>query len=69
MSSLVAEAYLGDGAYVEYRGWDICIYVSNGISQTDKVYLDGVGVERLISFLRDVVGVGCLQGVVRADEV
>lgn len=37
-----APIYLGDGAYVEMGSWvgQTCVYTSNGITRTNKVYLE-----------------------------
>lgn len=32
--------YLGDGLYAKYDGWQIELYVSNGVSETNRVYLE-----------------------------
>ena len=32
--------YLGDGLYVDYDGWQVEVYASNGISATNKVFMD-----------------------------
>lgn len=34
------KAYLGDGLYVEYDGWQIKLYASDGVEATNTVYLE-----------------------------
>lgn len=34
------KAYLGDGLYAEYDGWQIKLYASNGVEATNTVYLE-----------------------------
>lgn len=43
-------AYLSDGAYVEFRGWDFRVYGSDGTNDHDNVYLDPVGFIKLVKF-------------------
>lgn len=42
------ENYLGDGLYVDFDGYQIELYSSNGISKTNQVYLDS---DVILSFL------------------
>lgn len=62
MSIETASTYLGDGAYAEFSGWDVCIYTSNGVARTGSVYLGDHELDNLLNFLRDVVKVKRLQG-------
>lgn len=32
--------YLGDGLYVEYDGWMIRLYATNGVFMTNEVFLE-----------------------------
>lgn len=44
------QKYLGDGAYVEDRGYDIRVYASNGLARTDEVFLDDEMMRSLFDF-------------------
>ena len=41
-------AYLGDSVYAEYDGYHIILYVGNGISKRNAIYLD----ERVLANLK-----------------
>jgi len=32
--------YLGDGAYVEFTGYNFRLYTSNGIEETNEIFLE-----------------------------
>lgn len=34
------KTYLGDGLFAEYDGWQIKLYASDGIQETNTVYLE-----------------------------
>jgi len=40
MSTSHFQAYLGDGLYVEYDGFQVRLFTSNGIAVTNEVYLE-----------------------------
>ena len=44
------EAYLGDGAYVEWTGNEFIVYTSNGIERSNQVYLEPLAMRTLIEF-------------------
>lgn len=46
--------YLGDGAYVEYTGYSLVVYTSNGISRTNEVHLEAPALKILIEFARQM---------------
>lgn len=35
-----ADTYLGDGVYARYDGWHVRLWTSDGIQETNVVYLD-----------------------------
>lgn len=37
---LAKPAYLGDGLYAEFDGYQVELYASNGISRTNRVFLE-----------------------------
>ena len=47
-------AYLGDGAYASDRGPDIKVYASNGVFETNAVYLGDEEMLRLLWYVRTV---------------
>ena len=47
--------YLSDGAYVEFDGESIILTAENGISVTDRVVLDGVGLRLFLAFVAPLV--------------
>mgnify|MGYP001568628783 CR=1 FL=1 len=44
------EAYLGDGAYVEWTGNEFIVYTSNGIERSNQVFLDSLAMKQLVEF-------------------
>lgn len=46
--------YLGDGAYAADRGQDIKVYASNGVFETNAVYLGDEELLRLLWYVRTV---------------
>jgi hypothetical protein len=46
------KAYLGDGAYVEFSGYDFRVYTSDGISETNNVHLEPPALQALLDFAR-----------------
>ena len=42
--------YLGDGLYTYFDGYHYVLYASNGLSTTDKVYLDPVVLKKFIEY-------------------
>ena len=51
---MTKKEYLGDGAYVEYDGWNIILSTSNGIEETNRVYLEPPCLERFLQFLEEI---------------
>jgi len=47
-------AYLGDGAYVGQREHDICVFTSDGMSVTNRVYLGESEMEALDFFVQSL---------------
>jgi len=52
---MIAKTYLGDGAYVEYTGYNIIISIENGLETgletTNRVYLGPSEWARLVAFV------------------
>ncbi len=46
-----AEEYLGDGVYVGFDGWHLILTTSNGISETNRIYLVPGVWERLVDYV------------------
>jgi len=42
--------YLGDGAYVDYDGYQVWVTTSNGISTTNEIAFEPEVMERLIAY-------------------
>jgi len=47
--------YLSDGAYVEFTGYDFVLTTSDGLSDTNRIHLDGIALKRLIEFYKHKV--------------
>lgn len=43
--------YLGDGLYAQDRGYDVRVYASNGVRDTDEVFLDAQMLARLNAYV------------------
>jgi hypothetical protein len=48
------EDYLGDGLYVDYDGWQVCLAANDKVSghPTDKVYLEPLVISAFIRYLK-----------------
>ncbi len=44
-------AYLGDGLYVDFDGYQIELYASNGVSKTNQVYLDPSTLQAFLDYV------------------
>jgi len=44
------KTYLGDGAYVEFDGFGLWITTENGLTTTNRIYLEPSVLESLIRF-------------------
>lgn len=42
--------YLGDGAYARSSGFDVAVFTSNGVDQSEPVYLDASAIRALVLF-------------------
>lgn len=47
--------HLGDGAYVEYRGYTFVLTTSNGIQDTNEIYLEIGAMKALVDYARKCV--------------
>jgi len=45
-------AYLGDGLYVEFDGFQFRLYASNGIEVTNEVYLEPLVLKAFVEFAK-----------------
>lgn len=45
--------YLGDGVYVESDGFHIILTTEDGISTTNRIYLDNHVTKQLLKFIED----------------
>jgi len=45
------QEYLGDGAYVEYDGFQVRLYTSNGIEVTNEVYLEPAVLSHFLAWI------------------
>lgn len=48
------KTYLGDGAYVEFDGWSVIVTTSNGVSETNRIYLEPRCIENLLEFIEGI---------------
>lgn len=48
------QVYLGDGAYARFDGYQLELYTSNGIEETNNIYLDAHKLENLFIFLKHI---------------
>jgi hypothetical protein len=46
--------YLGDGAYVEYNGYNFVLTTSNGIQDTNTIYLEPEHLDMLMDYAKRV---------------
>jgi hypothetical protein len=44
------KTYLGDGAYAEFDGYQLCVTAENGVEVTNTVYLDPSVLMALLRF-------------------
>lgn len=47
--------YIGDGAYVDFNGHDIRIYTSDGVTETNEIFLERFVYEALKRFIDRVI--------------
>jgi hypothetical protein len=59
-----APTYLGDGVYVVRTQWDVELYTHNGVTATNRIYLDGVVLAAFLEYLRRE-GFRCPRGTTR----
>lgn len=45
-------AYIGDGVYAEFQGFQIRLYSSDGIRETNEVFLEITALKELIAFAK-----------------
>ncbi len=46
--------YLGDGCYVQFLGYRILLYTSDGINIQDKIYLEDEHIQSLVNFTKRI---------------
>ena len=46
--------YLGDGVYVEYTREQIILTTSDGVNTTNKIYLDGYIIAKMLEFIQKI---------------
>lgn len=51
--SKTPKRYLGDGAYVEFVGCQIRLYTSNGLFETNEVFLETDMIHNLVDFCKE----------------
>lgn len=44
------QEYLGDGVYAEWDGYGVWIYTSNGIENSDRIYIEQETLQSLNAF-------------------
>lgn len=44
------KTYLGDGLYAEFQVFGVRVYASNGIEETNEIYLEGSILKALVEF-------------------
>lgn len=49
------KVYLGDGCYAQYDGWMIRVFASNGMEDTNEVFLEPEVAKNLIQFVKKVM--------------
>lgn len=50
--SVGREVYLGDGAYARFTGFEVTVYTTDGITETNTVVLEPYACLVLIEFLK-----------------
>jgi hypothetical protein len=48
------KTYLGDGLYAEFDGFQIRVFASDGISDTDEVFFEGANLVAFLAFVKRV---------------
>lgn len=46
----MAREYLGDGAYIDYDGFNVILTTSNGIEDTNEIYLEPIVLENFLTY-------------------
>ena len=46
--------YLGDGVYVEYDGYTVVLYTSNGVTNNSHIYLEPEVIEALNRYIANL---------------
>lgn len=46
--------YLGDGAHVEFDGWSFILTTSNGLSESNRIYLEPRCMDNLLEFIKEI---------------
>jgi hypothetical protein len=54
--SRVPGEYLGDGLYADFDGWQIELFASNGISKTNRVFLEPVVLRNFLAYAERLKG-------------
>lgn len=54
MSDLTKPVYLGDGLYVEFDGWQVILFASNGEERTNTVYLEPGVLDSFFRYCNDL---------------
>jgi len=52
------KAYLGDGLYAEFDGYQIEVYASDGMSKTNRVFFDRGTADAFVRFVKEVTNNG-----------
>jgi len=47
-------AYLGDGLYADFDGYQIELYASNGVRKTNQVYLDSSTLQAFLNYVDQI---------------
>jgi hypothetical protein len=47
----MAKEYIGDGVYIDHDGFSFVLTTSNGIRDTNTIYLEPEHIERIMSYV------------------
>lgn len=51
------ETYLGDGVYASFDGYQVWVYTSNGIRESERIALEPAVMKNLIGFYRHMYAI------------
>lgn len=57
MADEFPERYLGDGVYATFDGWQVWIYASNGVRETERIALEPAVLAALLKYHNDCIDI------------